>query len=954
MVFKMINLFISLIFFIYFLFLQIYLLTQYIKKNISNKLNLVYWIDYNIMILFLLLASIYITFDLYINGENDKDLNSQVLYSNNYFPLLFESNLIVNIIISFQLLLKIKRMKTKYKHFDIKKMKKFIKKVDIMNIYKTIPHLIIIFSTNLLITLIIFYSDYFMEKENKLLFINLIHIFLFFSNIIIVLILSNRNKSLIGHQIYFKNNLVEKLYNNNKIKLVASIEHLLNKFIFDLLLTIPCIIKIFYNLNILVYFYSFIFSGFLYLFFFGAMLLSIDSANFTLIPCTLKFLFCTKHFNFYFGDGKKIISKIFEPDNIDIFNYNTYFNKSKIFNSQEDFINKLNGINGYSETTISSLFEGNEILTDTFEDNINKNDEQNKKIDEKIKEVEKQMIKKEKEYGPCNFFIIFKLIYLYYNTNIEYYNKIQKSAEEDGFFTENNLNSNKIKYSPQKINGRITYSRSTNNLKSNINNIKEKINTLNKSQYNQLISYKIFNINEIMGNIQEYNMKTIFIKYLSKNFDKINESKKNNNYNLNQKGKINEFDFSISFPSEIMKDSRITKNTIKSMPLLLNDNENNYNDDSPSLYEFKIESLMNNDLIDLFPFYEINVNDILNSLDVNNNMHLFDIFFWKKNDDKNFNSYYTYDSFLNLEIYDNKFLSYDQLKLFINNYKTYILDKISNFGFTFLPLIIGIFNISYLSYNKIIFLLKNPLAFTPDFSFHYWLKFIFCEESEKMESSTNNNEIADINEIEAKNNLKLNKEEYLDAIKILDSDFKFLNNANFNLDYKLNLFILNNDQNSNYEDNIINNQENINNNNKDKNENINENANLMNIIRNTDLFPGNNSFGPYNFKKKFYGSESISFLENLYISDLDDNNYIFKIYFSEIFKKKNIDNKSKNNEKNNNGGRNSQGMFNNQFTNFNNVEAGNEIQENNQNLCKNIKAKILKMIGKSENNIFEE
>ena len=528
MVFKMINLFISLIFLIYFFFLQIYLLAQYIKKNISNKLNLVYWIDYNIMILFLLLASIYITFDLYINGENDKDLNSQVLYSNNYFPLLFESNLIVNIILSFQLLLKIKRMKTKYKHFDIKKMKKFIKKVDIMNIYKTIPHLIIIFSTNLLITLIIFYSDYFMEKENKLLFINLIHIFLFFSNIIIVLILSNRNKSLIGHQIYFKNNLVEKLYNNNKIKLVASIEHLLNKFIFDLLLTIPCIIKIFYNLNILVYFYSFILSGFLYLFFFGAMLLSIDSANFTLIPCTLKFLFCTKHFNFYFGDGKKIISKIFEPDNIDIFNYNTYFNKSKIFNSQEDFINKLNGINGYSETTISSLFEGNEILTDTFEDNINKNDEQNKKIDEKIKEVEKQMIKKEKEYGPCNFFIIFKLIYLYYNTNIEYYNKIQKSAEEDGFFTENNLNSNKIKYSPQKINGRISYSRSTNNLKSNINNIKEKINTLNKSQYNQLISYKIFNINEIMGNIQEYNMKTIFIKYLSKNFDKINESKKNN------------------------------------------------------------------------------------------------------------------------------------------------------------------------------------------------------------------------------------------------------------------------------------------------------------------------------------------------------------------------------------------------------------------------------------------
>ena len=143
------------------------------------------------------------------------------------------------------------------------------------------------------------------------------------------------------------------------------------------------------------------------------MLLSIDSTNFTLLPCVLKFLFCTKHFNFYFGDGKKIITKIFEPDNIDIFNYNTYFNVSKIFTSQEDFINKLNGINGYSETTISSIREENNTINDFIEENSftqsnmteTIDHSQTRKINEKIKEMEKQKIKKEREYGPFNLFI---------------------------------------------------------------------------------------------------------------------------------------------------------------------------------------------------------------------------------------------------------------------------------------------------------------------------------------------------------------------------------------------------------------------------------------------------------------------------------------------------------------------------------------------------------------------
>jgi hypothetical protein len=264
-------------------------------------------------------------------------------------------------------------------------------------------------------------------------------------------------------------------------------------------------------------------------------------------------------------------------------------------------------------------------------------------------------------------------------------------------------------------------------------------------------------------------------------------------------------------------------------------------------------------------------------------------------------------------------------------------------------LIVGIFNISYLSYDKVIFLYRNPLAFTPNVSFHYWLKFFFSQEFDKMETSTNNNDIVDLNEIEVINNIKLNNEEYSDTINILDEDLNFLISSSFNLDFKLNLFILNdvNKQNS-LEESLIN---------KDKNEELNngkkniiDNNNLMNMIRNTELFPGNNEFEPFNFnfKKKIFGSEMISLLDNVYMSDLSSNNYIFKIYFTEIFKKSGNDKKSihiSNNEKRDSANLSGTNLFGN--------PEYSEIKENNQKLCKFLKNKLLRKITKS-NDIFEE
>ena len=970
MVFKIINIIICLIFIFYYLFLQKYVIFIFFCKNLKSKYILIYWIDYIINVLFMTLISIFFTIKLFIDNDNNNSedfINILTLVFDEYFPLFFVSNFIMDIILSFNLFSKLKKIKiNKGKKFNIFYMHTFIKKINIMNHYRVIPHLIILALIYLFDSLIIFLLENIVEENKRFLLIDLYQIALFIMALGIIIFLSIENKSLIGHQVFFKNNIVETIYNNNKAKLVACSEHLMYKYICDLILIIPSFVQIFYNSDSEYYknsyFYSTMLAGFIYLFSFGAMLLSVESANFSMLPCILKFLFCLKHFNFYFGDGKKLISKILEPDDTNIYNYNLYFNQSKIFNNEEEIINKLNGINDYSgdQSTISSVIGKSDSKSyNTIKQNISESKTQSDLLDEKIRELEKEKIKKEKEYSPCNFFIIFKLMYLYYNSNIKVFQNIKKASEENGFFSEVNSTKNRM---TRKTFGRISNinSNESSDKRISIANMREKLNRISKVEKDQLSSYKKYNLKDLMSNIQEYSMKIFFIKYLSKNLSKNNEKNINN---ISKMSNIKETEIELnnkfSLPPEVLKDKSTIFNAsnindlsnsssnpnMNSLLSLYNDN----NDNIP-LYEFKIESLMNTVLLDLFPFYEIDVKDIINSLNVGNNMNLFHSFFKNKNSDKNYNFYYTSDSFLTFEIYDKNFLSYNQLKSFMNNYKKYFLEKISNFSYTFLPLIVGIFNISYLSYDKVIILYRNPLAFTPNASFHYWLKFFFSQEFDKMETSTNTNDVVDINEIEVTNNIKLNNEEYSDTINILEEDFKFLISSSFNLDFKLNLFILNDvNKQNNLEDSLINKDKNEEINNNGKN-NITENANLMNMIRNTELFPGNNAFDPFNFnfKKKIFGSEMISLLENVYMSDLSNNNYIFKIYFSEIFKK-NASEKNPNriSKKENRDSVNLSG------TNlFGNPEE-NEIRENNQKLCKFLKNKLLRKIGKSTD-IFEE
>ena len=362
MIFKIINIITCLIIIFYYLFLQQYVISIFFCKKSRSKYILIYWIDYIIIVLALTLISILFTIKLFINDNNELEKNNfekiLTLIFDEYFPFFFGTNFIMDIILSLDLLIKIKKIKIKNnkgKKFNIAYMNKFIKNINILSHYRVIPHLIIMTLIYIFESLIIFLIEFKLEDYKNLL-IKLYQIILFILTLGIMAYLSNQNKNLIGHQVFFKNNIVEAIYNNNKLKLIVCIEHLIYKYFCDLILIIPSFIQIFYKsdsnsistLYKFSYFYSTLLAGFIYLFSFGVMLLSEERSNTSILPFILKFLFCLKNFNFYFGDGKKLISKVLESDETNIYNYNSCFNQSKLFKNEEEFFNKLNEKNDYS------------------------------------------------------------------------------------------------------------------------------------------------------------------------------------------------------------------------------------------------------------------------------------------------------------------------------------------------------------------------------------------------------------------------------------------------------------------------------------------------------------------------------------------------------------------------------------------------------------------------------
>jgi hypothetical protein len=482
---------------------------------------------------------------------------------------------------------------------------------------------------------------------------------------------------------------------------------------------------------------------------------------------------------------------------------------------------------------------------------------------------------------------------------------VEKTIEDEGIPFQKVIDNNKINKS---------------NIK-DLNLIKERISRLSRISFDnreKIIPFKKFELKQLMNSLDDKIIKEDFIKYIIKdNEDNINKNEINNNENKENRN------------------------------LSINSNYDNY--------EFLIESLLNEYLFELYPFYQISINDILNSLEIGNNKDLLNFFFENRIKNNSFNTYYTSDSFLTFEIYDNNSILYSQLKNFISNYKNYLIEKISNFSFTFLPLLLGIYNIKYSNYNKIIFLYRNPLAFTPFINFKNWINFTFNDGNEIKDISTTNTGILDINEIEVKNNIELEDDEYNETIKILKEDMEFLKTQNFELNFNLNLIVVNDvkkkfndfpiDDNINYE---IDTSKNLNiNQSANQNQENNNKNDLDNMIRDSSLFRDSILMSMKNFKK-YYGSEVVSLLEKLYNNNVVGNLYIFKIYFTEIFKKKKRIISKENLNNNNLDNSNSISI-----QNCNSLSLDeNEIRENNKKYCNFLKTKLLRKIRKSNNSFL--
>ena len=248
--------------------------------------------------------------------------------------------------------------------------------------------------------------------------------------------------------------------------------------------------------------------------------------------------------------------------------------------------------------------------------------------------------------------------------------------------------------------------------------------------------------------------------------------------------------------------------------------------------------------------------------------------------------YYTYDLFLMYEMYDKQdFIDKNELKDIITSYKKYLFSVVKNLDYSFLPLIIGIFELEIYDSTKVVILYRNPLYFTNFSKFNHWINFYLTEEPEKIKVSSMYNDIININEIEIKNSLQLNSLDYDEIKKNLEHDYKFLSEINYIYPI-IHLFI---------GDETGINKEDYKNRKKRKNENVYNLYNENSILGEVSL-SGEESFGMLDMIgdmsiNDFYNEDANNINE---ITSLFDKEYFtmsgndmrtIKIYFTNLFRK---------------------------------------------------------------------
>ena len=734
--------------FIILYFIYIGLVFNYVIKNYSKKKITIYWLQYIITCLSgVVFAFIYLCLLMKskgnrINPFDDNDsrefiilitillcLNTYIIINN----LIFDS--FSSFLLSFNL----------YKIFDLNTLdfnELFLKIKNIKtNLLKSKEHSIFWAISVIIdiILIIIFEFEYlnfedddttaiFRVKNYVSYFLKYLHFSLFIILIFGLIVMKYFRQKFFLKNYYNTDKFATKIYYIKSCEIIYNSDIITVKTYADLLINIPILVFLFCKACTSFFLVFTEVLLYLYILILGALYFKIDKLNEVgKISKNIKFWFLLHNIHFSLG--------IDEHDNI--INENTY----KYSREEKQNLKKLNM--GESENIIDNdkikIYEYKKIGAINEEESKIELNEESFKSERtlSLRKTKSKMKKKILDFGTnAELYILYKLLMLYFEKNENIYLNVQNKISEDGtpfknFFVQQNITKNKRIKARQTFGGSNAIDKK-NKFMANIERI-SRISKINSSSITPFLKYKE---NKIFFSLEEKELKEEF------------------------KQKFNFLEQEATF---------------------------------------KIESLSSNAFFELFPFYQISISDIIKSLNPSDNRKLYNILINrnKKNLDKAIlesesenNLYYTYNSLLMMEVYEHEeFISFDELKKFTLSYGTYLLDTIKNINYTFIPLILGVFNIEICGENKVIILYRNPLYFSNFSHFNHWINFYITEGPEKIKASILQDDVIDINEIEVKNSLKMNESDYDEIINSIKRDFNFFMKMNIQVYPIIHLFI---------------------------------------------------------------------------------------------------------------------------------------------------------------------
>lgn len=683
-------------------------------------------------------------------------INNPILLSKNIFSILIITSLcimcftiidtllfdsITAILLSFKMN-KLKSIKTK----DLMQVTQKCKNINIIDILKIKTHYIyyIIFpviNTFFIILAILAFMDtdishfdgIFNLKSYFGYLLRYYHLSVLALLIISIIYMNVSKGSLLKKEYFNKNRIAKKVYDIHFTQIVYFTDVISFKLIADLIMNVPALFFL-----TLAQFNTFSliiseFMIFLYIFIGGSEYFVIDEdSKAGVINKYIKFWFCFKKLNFHFGekDHRAILDDFNFQYSAEEQNILQSLNLTMVKNIEYKLIDDGNNLEREEENEFIEL-QTNKSLKKNITNNL---------IKKKILDFK----------NISEFYLVQKLLMIFFQKNEKIYDNSLKNMEENGI---------QIKKLGKE---RITQRKSKVSLNSTDNSFGSNVNRISRMS------------------IQE--SKKIITKI---------ESKQN--------------DLFTSFEEkELFEELRLKFN--------IKDED----------YTFNLESIFASDFFELFPFFQMTIRTILRSLNPARNLKIFSKFIQRKteekrkytikniksksrisiinkikkvnilddssdSDDDNLKNskelekdlYYTYDLFLMYEMYDKKdFINYNELKDIILSYKKYLFSVVKNMNYSFLPLIIGIFELEIYDSKKVIILYRNPLYFTNFSKFNHWINFYLTEDPEKIKVSSMYNDIININEIEIKNSLQLNSLDYDEIKKNLENDYKFLSELN--------------------------------------------------------------------------------------------------------------------------------------------------------------------------------